>query len=293
MAMASKRGLSGQFKGIITGASSGIGKAMAVELATKYQARLVLNARSEEQLQNTCQAVEEAGGKAVKVVGDVSDKSVTDAMVNTCLESFGGVDVLVNNAGLATPGTIMKLTVEDWERVFAVNFFAPLRLTYAVLPHFEKAGRGKIVNISSVAGKIAFPGSVCYASSKFALTGMSEGMAAELASQNIDIITVCPGWVRTEFFEKNRVAEAKNPTSIASKNNLQGFIMRSFLSISSEECSTQIVKALEKGGSSEIILTHPGKIAERLAGLCPPAVFAMAKRIPSEISDSSKSPEKN
>jgi short-subunit dehydrogenase len=291
--MASKRGLSGQFKGIITGASSGIGKAMALELAAKYQARLVLNARSEEQLEATCKAVEEAGGKAVKVVGDVGDKSVIEATVNTCLETFGSVDVLVNNAGLATPGTIMKLTVEDWERVFAVNFFAPLRLTYAVLPHFTKSGRGKIVNISSVAGKIAFPGSVCYAASKFALTGMSEGMAAELASQNIDIITVCPGWVRTEFFEKNRVAEAKNPTSIASRNNIQGFIMRSLLSISSEECSAEIVKALEKGGSSEIILTHPGKIFERLAGICPPAVFAMAKRIPSEISDSSKKTEKN
>lgn len=291
--MASKRGLSGQFKGIITGASSGIGKAMALELAAKYQARLVLNARSEEQLEATCKAVEEAGGKAVKVVGDIGDKSVIEATVNTCLETFGSVDVLVNNAGLATPGTIMKLTVEDWERVFAVNFFAPLRLTYAVLPHFTKSGRGKIVNISSVAGKIAFPGSVCYAASKFALTGMSEGMAAELASQNIDIITVCPGWVRTEFFEKNRVAEAKNPTSIASRNNIQGFIMRSLLSISSEECSAEIVKALEKGGSSEIILTHPGKIFERLAGICPPAVFAMAKRIPSEISDSSKKTEKN
>jgi len=291
--MASKRGLSGQFKGIITGASSGIGKAMALELAAKYQARLVLNARSEEQLEATCKAVDEAGGKAVKVVGDVSDKSVVETTVNACLESFGGVDVLINNAGLATPGTIMKLTVEDWERVFAVNFFAPLRFTYAVLPHFAKAGKGKIVNISSIAGKIAFPGSVCYASSKFALTGMSEGMAAELASQNIDIITVCPGWVRTEFFEKNRVAEAKNPTSIAGRNNIQGFIMRSFLSISSQECSAEIVKALEKGGSSEIVLTHPGKIFERLAGICPPAVFAMAKRIPSEISDSSNKPEKN
>jgi short-subunit dehydrogenase len=291
--MASKRGLSGQFKGIITGASSGIGKALALDLARKYQARLVLNARSEEQLEETCKAVEEAGGKALKVVGDVSEQWVTDAAVNTCLESFGGVDVLVNNAGLAKPGTIMKLTVEDWEHVFAVNFFAPLRLTYGVLPHFVKTGRGKIVNISSVAGKISFPGSVCYASSKFALTGMSEGMAAELAPKNIDIITVCPGWVRTEFFDKNNVSKLKNPTSIGNKKNLQGFIMRSFLSITSQECSAEILKAMEKGGSQEIILTHPGKIFERLAGVCPPAVFALAKRLPSELVDSSETPEKN
>lgn len=291
--MASRRGLSGQFKGIITGASSGIGKAMAIELARKYQARLVLNARTESQLDATCKAVEEAGGKAIKIVGDVGDKAVNEATVNACLESFGGVDVLVNNAGLARPGTIMKLKVEDWEHVFNVNFFAPLRLTYAVLPHFVKAGRGKIVNISSVAGKVSFPGSVCYAASKFALTGMSEGMAAELAPKNIDIITVCPGWVRTEFFEKNSVAEAKNPTSIGSRNDLKGFLMRSFLSISSEECSNEVIKALEKGGSSEIILTHPGKIFERLAGICPSAAFAMVKRIPAEMSDSSKKPESN
>lgn len=291
--MASKRGLNSQFKGIITGASSGIGKAMALELAKKYEARLVLNARSEAQLEETCKAVEAAGGKAIKVVGDVSDKAVNEATVNACIENFGGVDVLVNNAGLARPGTIMKLTVEDWEHVFAVNFFAPLRLTYAVLPHFMKAGKGKIVNISSVAGKISFPGSVCYAASKFALTGMSEGMAAELAGDDIDVITVCPGWVRTEFFDKNQVAKAKNPTSISSQNDLKGFIMRSFLSISSEECSSDIVKALEKGGSSEIVLTHPGKIFERIAGICPPAVFAMAKRLPTDFVDSSKTSEKN
>ncbi len=291
--MASKRGLSGQFKGIITGASSGIGKAMALELARKYQARLVLNARSEAQLEETCKAVEEAGGKAVKVVGDVGDKSVTDAAVNTCLESFGGIDVLINNAGLAKPGTIMKLTVEDWEHVFNVNFFAPLRLTYAVLPHFIKAGKGKIVNISSVAGKISFPGSVCYAASKFALTGMSEGMAAELAAKNIDIITVCPGWVRTEFFEKNQVAKMKNPTAIGNQKSLSGFLMRSFLSISSEECSHDVIKALEKGGSSEIVLTHPAKVFERLAGICPPAVFAIAKRLPMELVESGDKPEKN
>lgn len=286
-----KRGLNGQFKGVITGASSGIGKAMALELAKKYQARLVLNARSQEALEETCKAVEEAGGKAVKVIGDVSDKSVIEATMNACIESFGGIDVLVNNAGLAKPGTIMKLTVEDWERVFDVNFFAPLRFTYAALPHFVKSGKGKIVNISSVAGKISFPGSVCYAASKFALTGMSEGMAAELAAQNIDVITVCPGWVRTEFFDKNQVSKVKNPTSIGQQNNLKGFLMRSFLSISSEECSNEIVKAMEKGGSQEIVLTHPGKVFERLAGICPPAVFAMAKRLPAELTDSSEKPE--
>lgn len=291
--MAVKRGLEKGFAGIITGASSGIGKALAIELATKYQARMVLNARNEAQLDETCKLVEKAGGKAIKALGDVSDEAVLDGAVQACVQTFGNVDLLVNNAGLAKPGSVMKLTPADWERVFAVNFFAPLKAIYKVLPHFTTAERGKIVNISSVAGKVYFPGSVCYAASKFALTGMSEGMAAEFTSKNIDVITVCPGWVRTEFFEKNNVASLKNPTYIASKNDLKGLVMRSLLSISSEECAKEIVKALEKGGSSELVLTHPGKFAERLAGICPPAMFGLAKLLPEELVDSSKPEEKN
>ncbi len=255
--------------GIVTGASSGIGSAIAILLAKRYKARLVLNARTEANLNETAKLVEEAGGTAICVTGDIAKDNLAARIVDKCLESYGSIDLLVNNAGFAKPGKITSLALEDWKNVFAVNFFAPLESIYQALPHMLKAGNGKIVNIASVAGKIAFPGSVCYSASKFALTGMSEGMAAELSNKNIDVITVCPGWVRSEFFSKNKMSDDNNPTKIADKADWKGWFMRNLLSISSESCAEETIRALEKGGSQEIILTAPGIIAERVNALYP------------------------
>ncbi|MBX9879444.1 MAG: SDR family NAD(P)-dependent oxidoreductase [Candidatus Obscuribacterales bacterium] len=280
--MKNGRGIPEGVRVIITGASSGIGKALATQLASQYKAKLVLNARSVKLLESTVKLVEAAGGQAVGVPGDIADENLSKELVSTCIDKFGGVDILVNNAGLAKPGRIDELTTEDWKYVFGVNFFGALYATYAVLPVFMAQGHGKIVNVSSVAGKVSFPGSVCYAASKFAMTGMSEGMGAELAKKNIDVITVCPGWVRTEFFEKNNVGQRKNPTTISEKNDIEGWLMRNLLSISSEECANEVMSALAAGGSRELILTMPGVVVERLASLFPHLRYALGKRIPSE-----------
>lgn len=265
--------------GIVTGASSGIGSAIAVLLAQKYKARLILNARSESSLKETAKLVEQSGGEAVCVTGDLAQDNMANKLVDSCLENYESIDVLVNNAGFAKPGKITSLTTEDWRRVFEVNFFAPLEATYHALPHMIKQGGGKIVNIASVAGKIAFPGSVCYSASKFALTGMSEGMAAELASKKIDIITVCPGWVRSDFFTKNQMSDDNNPTKIAELTNWKGWIMKNVLSISSETCAAHTIMALEKGGSQEIILTAPGIIVERVNALFPNKLAKLVARV--------------
>ncbi|HNB25012.1 MAG TPA: SDR family oxidoreductase [Candidatus Melainabacteria bacterium] len=177
---------------IISGASTGIGKAMAIQLSKEYKAKVIMNARGEDDLQKAAEEVKKAGGEAKCVVGDVSDESVSTEMIKQCNSEFGGIDALVNNAGLARSGPMTGLSLNDWRYVFEVNFFAALNLTYKALPNFLDQGFGKVVNIASVAGKVSFPGSVCYASSKFALTGFSEGMAAEFAGK-FDTITVCPG----------------------------------------------------------------------------------------------------
>jgi short-subunit dehydrogenase len=266
--------------GIITGASSGIGRALAVSLAERYQARLVINARNAELLTQTASLVTRSGGKAIAIAGDISDRDLSARLVETCLTNYDEIDLLVNNAGLAKPGPVTKLTPDDWHFVFNINFFGALYATYAALPHFTQKGAGKIVNISSVAGKVSFPGSVCYAASKFALTGMSEGMAAELQSQGIDVITVCPGWVRTEFFTNVKMPDKRNPTVIAQRKDLVGWLMRNCLSMSSEEAAREIIKACEKGGAREIILTPPGVIMDRMQGIFPSVVAAAAKRYP-------------
>jgi len=288
----SKPGLKPAFPGIITGASTGIGRGLAIHLAAEHKARLVINARSAEALEKTKQAVEAKGGQCFAVVGDIADPAVRERMVETCLSEFGGVDLLVNNAGLATPGLVSNLTTDDWRQVFEVNFFACLDSVYKVLPQFKKQGYGKIVNISSVAGKVAFAGSVCYSASKFALTAMSNGMAAEFAGQNIDVLTVCPGWVRTEFFEKNSVADIKNPTLIAQENNFRGWMIREVLSISTEQAVKEIETALKKGGSHELVMTAPGKLAERIQGIAPGIIQAINRMVPLDAVDSSTAAEK-
>ncbi|MEZ4537265.1 MAG: SDR family oxidoreductase [Cyanobacteriota/Melainabacteria group bacterium] len=276
-----------EFAGVITVASSGIGKALAIYLARKYRARLVISGRNEEQLKATKEQVEKAGGLATIVVADIGEEGAAKRLVNTCLEQFGSIELLVNNAGMAYPGRVLNLTMEDWRRVFDVNYFACVEAIYAALPHFLEQGGGKIVNVSSVAGKIPIAGSVMYSSSKHALNSMSVAMGAELNSKNIDFLTVCPGWVRTEFFEKNQVADEKNPTLIASKNTPSGLLMRLVLSISAEDVAREIDSYLRKGGSHEIIMTAPGKFFERLNGLLPGVVWNINKLLPTDYVDSS------
>lgn len=272
-------GLKNQVRAIITGASTGIGRAVAVQMAKEFKARLVLNARGQADLEAAAELVRKAGGEAVCVVGDVAEKGVAANLIETCKERFGGVDVLVNNAGLARSGPMSKLTVEDWRYVFEVNFFASLEMVYGVLPEFLKQGAGKIVNVASVAGKVSLPGSVCYASSKFAMTGLSEGMAAEYAGK-VDVLTVCPGWVRTDFFRRNKLAE--DPSIIAEENTMRGWMMRNILSISSEQAANDIVSAMNKGGSHEIVLTAPGIMVERMAALFPNLTFYLSSFVPAD-----------
>jgi len=266
-------------KAIITGASTGIGRGLAIQLARLYKAKLVLTARSQGDLESCAEEVRKNGGEAEIIAGDITREGLSLELAERCLTKYGGIDLLVNNAGMAVPGLVEKLSVEDWRRLFDVNFFSALQTTYACLDSLKNSPRGKIVNISSVAGKISFPGSVSYCSSKFALTALSNGLGAELAPHHVDVITVCPGWVRTEFFAKNSVPNSRNPVLIAEQKDLKGFMMKHVLSISTEDCVKEILQALNKDQSSELILTIPGKIAERLNGVAPRMVSLLSRQM--------------
>jgi short-subunit dehydrogenase len=265
---------------IITGASTGIGKAMALQLAKEYKAKLTINARNQTDLDSVAEQIRQLGGEVATVCGDIGNAETRTRLIETAKAGFGQVDMLVNNAGFARPGSMQRITPDDWRSVFEVNVFAPVELTYALLPEFIGRGAGKVVNIASVAGKVAFPGSVCYAASKFALTGFSEGMAAELGQKGIDVITVCPGLVRTEFFRKNQ--NSQDVTAMAERADLKGWTIKHLLSISSEQASSEIIDACKRGGCQEIVLTGPGKFLERLAGLCPPAAWHLSRMVPAD-----------
>lgn len=181
---------------IITGASGGIGAATARELA-RHGAIVVLAARRADELERLKTELESSGARALAVPADVSRREEIDRLVRTTLESFGRIDVLVNNAGLSPGKPIDAIEDERMSQVIAVNLLGPMRLANAVVPQMRRQGGGVIINIGSVAGEIA-PTSV-YAASKFGLRGLNDGMRRELRRDKINVVLIAPGLIRTRM----------------------------------------------------------------------------------------------
>lgn len=186
---------------LITGASAGIGAALARQLATKFpNIRLVLAARNQEKLEAVATDCRQAGAQVLVVPTDMAQLEQVKALAQKVLDSFGRVDILVNNAGYGQMGPIELIAPEDAQRQFAVNFHAPLVLSQAFIPTMREQGYGRIVNVSSLGGRVAFPAGGMYSPSKFALEALSDVMRMELAAFNIKVIAIEPGPVKTEFF---------------------------------------------------------------------------------------------
>jgi NADP-dependent 3-hydroxy acid dehydrogenase YdfG len=182
---------------IITGASSGIGEATAKMLAANG-AKLMLAARREERLQDLVAQIEKTGGKAAYQTVDVTKQEQVEALAESTLDTYGKIDVLLNNAGLMPLSSLDKLRVEEWDRIIDVNIKGVLYGIAAVLPHMQSAKQGHIINISSVAGHKVFSGGAVYCASKFAVRAISEGLRQEVGS-NIRCTIISPGAVATEL----------------------------------------------------------------------------------------------
>ncbi len=183
---------------IVTGASSGLGRACALRLA-REGLRVALVARDREALDATARDVEAAGGTPFSLPVDLADAALLDAAVATVADSWGRVDLLVNAAGTDAPGPVEHTSVEDWDRVLAVNLRAPFLLSKAVLPYMRRARSGTIVNVSSVAGLRGWMDAAAYCSSKFALTGLTQSLAAEGREHGIRACILYPGAMATSW----------------------------------------------------------------------------------------------
>ncbi len=177
---------------LVTGASSGIGKATAKQLL-KDGLVVYVAARRLEQMQD----LETLGAKALKM--DITYNEDVKRVVNTIIEEQGKVDVLVNNAGYAIYGAVEDTSIEDARRQFEVNLFGLARLTQLILPHMRKQKSGRVINVSSVGGKIYTPLGAWYHATKHALEGWSDALRIELKQFNIDVVIVEPGVIKTEF----------------------------------------------------------------------------------------------
>lgn len=181
---------------VITGGSRGLGLALARELA-QHQARLALLARDRNELERAATDLRDSGAVVTTWTCDVQKSQEIDQTISAIVAEHGRIDVLVNNAGVMLVAPLEGMTQEDFEQAMAVHFWAPYHVTMAALPHLKRHSESRIVNISSIGGKVAVPHMAPYCASKFALTGFSDAIRAELAGQGVRVTTVCPGLMRT------------------------------------------------------------------------------------------------
>jgi len=256
---------------LITGASSGIGKAIAFECAARG-AVLALTARRPHCLEKAGHEIRSAFSVAAPLVipCDVSRSGDVAELVEVCLRKLGGIDILVNNAGTGIYGDTGKTSIEDFYSVMDVNFFGAVRCILNVLPIMKKAGGGKIINISSVAALHGVPYLGAYSASKAALVALGQSLRAEAAGSGIDLMVVYPGYTQTEFFLKEK--------------NVGGGHRPSGPYTSPQRVARAVVDAIEKD-RKELVLSLQGKALNFFRVFLPGLVRRKMKRIAEELKD--------
>lgn len=207
-----------QKSAIITGASSGIGRATAIALA-KEGYSVVLAARSEKKLIDLEKELKKKGFKALAVECDVTKRSHTKNMATQCLDEYGSIDVLINNAGIMPLSFMKNLHQDEWDQMIDVNIKGVLNSIASVLPHMIETKSGHIVNISSVAGIKAYPTAAVYCGTKFAVEGITEGLRQEVGNKyNIRTSVIRPGSIDTHLTDSITDKEAREWAKKSAKN---------------------------------------------------------------------------
>jgi NAD(P)-dependent dehydrogenase (short-subunit alcohol dehydrogenase family) len=254
---------------LITGGSRGLGLLIARELADEG-ARLTLAARDRAELERARDDLEGRGANVTLAVCDVGVRAQAEELVRHMVERTGTIDVLINNAGVMKVGPLEHMTHGDFEEAMNVHFWGPLHTMLAAAPAMRRQGRGRIVNISSIGGRIGVPHLTPYCASKFALTGLSDSVRGELAKDNISVTTVCPGMMRTgspfNAWFKGRHREEFTWFTI--------FDSIPLASIDGRRAARQVVNAC-RHGEAELVLTVPARLAI-IANAVMPEVVALA-----------------
>jgi len=249
---------------LITGGSRGLGLLLAREFVAEG-ARVAICARDEDELARAGEELRRRGARQVVASAcDVTDRDQVERTVGDVERQLGRIDVLVNNAGTISVGPMETMNIGDYDEAMKTHFWGPLYTTLAALPGMRHRREGRIVNISSIGGKVAVPHLLPYCASKFALTGLSEGLRAELKKDNIFVTTVCPGLMRTgsppnAFFKGRHKAEYalfKLSDSIP------------LTAMNADRAARRIVAACQRG-ESEVILSIQAKIAAKFHGVFP------------------------
>ncbi len=254
---------------LITGGSRGLGLALSHEFG-KHGCRLAICARDAEELARAKQNLEAQGFEVFTSVCDLTDTAQVTRLIADATAHYGQIDILVNNAGVIEVGPVQNMQRRDFEDAMNVDFWGSLDTILAVLPQMQARHSGRIVNITSIGGKVAFPHLLPYAAAKFAATGLSEGLRPELKRDGITVTTIVPGLLRTgsyfnALFKGNKTGEF---AWFSIGDNLPGG------SISAERAAREIVAATRLGGA-ERILSVPASLLSYAQGLAPGATSAL------------------
>ena len=258
-----RRTLNG-LRALVTGSSSGIGRAIALELA-RNGVDLVLAARRAQALEALGADVQAFGRRAISIAGDVTDAAVRNQALQAAQEQLGGLDLLVNNAGVSAHGRFADGGRDILRRIMEVNFFAAVELIREAVPLLREGRTPMVVNVSSILGRRGIPLNAEYCASKFALTGFSEALRAELAGEGIDVLIVSPGTTATELFD-SLLEEREKPAWANSRGVTPEYVARA------------TVKAIRQG-KHEIVPNWQGwglLLANRIA---PRVVDRVMKRL--------------
>lgn len=248
---------------VVTGASRGLGLLLARELAGQG-CPLVVCARDAAELERAADELRAAGAEVTTVACDVTDEATPQLLIETAVQRYGRLDILVSNAGVIQVGPVQAAQIGHYETAMNTMALAPARLALTALPVMRRQGHGRIVTIGSIGGKISVPHLLPYSTAKFAAVGFSEGLRAELGRGPVTVTTVVPGLMRTGSHLQARFTgqPSKEFTWFSLGASLP------LVSMDAERAARQIIAAVRQR-RAEIILTPAGQLVSRVAGIVP------------------------
>ena len=248
---------------LITGGSRGLGLALARQVSAEG-ARVVICGRDPQSLERAYDSLTQTDADVLALTADVSRPDSVKEMIETVRQHYGHIDVLINNAGVIEVGPAVTMSVADFEEAMATNFWGMLYPTLELLPEMRARGSGRIVNITSIGGKLGIPHLLPYSASKFAAVGFSQGLRAEVAGDGIRVVTVCPGLMRTGS-PRNAIFRGQHRSEYAwfsISDALPG------LSISAEAAARRIIAGCRRG-DAEVLFPFPARIAAVVNAVAP------------------------
>jgi short-subunit dehydrogenase len=257
---------------VITGAANGIGRAIALSLARRG-GNLALADIDETGLANTAELARQEGVSVSQHRLDVADRAAVADFPNVVADEHAGVDVLVNNAGVAVGGTFEQISDEDFEWLFEINFWGVVRMTRAFLPLLRASEDACVVNLSSIYGVVAPPEQTAYSASKFAVRGFSEALRHELEASNIGVTVVHPGGVATSIAENAHIPAGVSEEEIARRQERY----RKLLTMPPEVAGEIIVRGIERR-QPRVLVGSDAKVLSLIARLLPASYWKVLAR---------------